>query len=46
MNLLDHNYCTNFQLSEGKDYWVGIGQNRYEIVEKKLKEAETILNDA
>ena len=44
MNVLDHNYCTNFQLSDGKDYWVGIGQDRYETVEKKLKETENILS--
>jgi len=44
MNVLDHNYCTNFQLSEGKDYWVGIGQDRYETVEQKLKETDNVLS--
>jgi len=43
MKVLAHNYCTNFQLSEGKDYWVGIGQDRYETVEEKLTETANVL---
>lgn len=43
MNILETNYCTNFQLSQGTNYWVGIGQDRYETVKKKLEETDNIL---
>lgn len=35
--------ATNFQLAQGEDFLVGIGQERYEIVQTNLKETNGIL---
>ena len=44
MPLVDTALATNFQLSEGKDFGVGIGQDRFEIMENKLNTSDYTLN--
>ena len=43
MNVVKTNMATNFQLSPGKDFKVGIGHDRYEMVEKTFKEKKETL---
>lgn len=37
ISVVDAEYVTNFQLSEGKDYGYGLGQARYEILKNKFE---------
>ena len=43
MEVIDADYVTNFQLSEGEDYLYGIGHDRYQIMENKFSETNGIL---
>ena len=45
MVVLEESLATNFQLAKGKDYGVGIGQDRYEIAKKRLDEKNGILTE-
>lgn len=43
LNVVETNMATNFQLSPGKDFHVGIGHDRYEKVEATLKDKKNTL---
>lgn len=44
MNVVEQNYVTNFQLSEGKNFQVGIGKDRYQKLEETLTAKNAILS--
>lgn len=45
MNVLDENHVTNFYLSKGWES-IGVGQNRYEIIDSTLNEKNNIMTEA
>lgn len=45
MNVVDTKMVTNFQLSQGKDYQVGIGHDRYEILQETLQEKNGVISE-
>ncbi len=46
MNVIDADYATNFQLTEGEGYGKGAGQQRYETIEKKFAQTKGVLTEA
>ena len=45
MVVLDSHYATNFQLADGKDYRVGAGHDRYEIIQRALEKSQFTLTE-
>lgn len=45
MNVIDQSYATNFQLSTGQDYGVGIGHDRYNKIKEKMESTDSVISE-
>ncbi len=46
LNVVDTNLATNFQLSPGKDFEVGIGQDRYAVLKETLTKNNAVMTES